>query len=405
MVGVGLLVMGNGLQGTLVGVRAGLEGMSEEMVGVVMSAYFVGLVLGSVYAPRLVEQAGHVRAFAALASIVSAVALCFAIFVSSPIWMVLRLVHGACYAGLLIIVESWLNASSSRERRGQVLATYMVVVYAGWAISQPLLNLAPVDGFVLFCLVSVCLSLSLVPITLVGARPPGVVTASRLGLRELSQVSPLAVVGAFMTGLAVSAFFGMGPTFAQSIGMESGGTSSFLAIMLVGALALQWPIGWISDRTDRRLIMVACAAAAGVLALLAVPAQGSLPMLLAVSFLLGGASMPLYSICVAHANDHVEQDQVIATASEMILIYGIGSAMGPLSASLAMARFGPSGLFAFMGVAFGLFALFSIYRITQQSAPTEADKQSYVAVPQTSHAALPLHLHGTGEAKGESAPR
>jgi MFS family permease len=406
LAGVALLVAGNGLQATLLGVRAGLEGMADETVGVVMSAHFAGFVAGSIYAPSLIQRVGHIRAFAALASIASAVALCFAIFATPLAWIALRGLHGACYAGLVIVAESWLNASASRERRGRVLALYMIVMYGSWTASQLFLTLAPADGFVLFCLVSVCLSLALVPITLTEAGIPGVVAATRLKLGRLYALSPLALVGSFVLGLTVSAFFGMAPTFAQSIGLEKDAIAIFVGAMLTGALILQWPLGWLSDRVDRRYVIVGTSAvAAAIAALIAAYPEASPGRLIALSCLLGGATMPAYSLCVAHLNDHIEEDELIAAASGLVLVYGIGSAMGPFAASVVMGSLGPEGLFVFIAVAMVAYAVYSGYRFTQRAAPAPEDKESYTAVPQTSHAALPLHRHGSGKAEGEPAPR
>ena len=402
--GVGLLVLGNGLLGTLVGVRAGLEEMSGRTIGLIMSAYFVGYVIGSLTASRLVERVGHIRAFAALASVVSAFSLGFAVFLSPSTWIALRLVYGACFAGLLIIAESWLNASAPRDQRGRILGVYMVVTYAAWGLSQQLLNAAPPGGFVLFSLVSVCLSISLVPVTLTGARVPGVVRASRLNLAQLFVISPLAVVGAFISGVCNSALFGMGPTFAQQVGFSDREIGFFLGAPLFGALALQWPLGLISDWIDRRIVLLACAVCAAVLSLVLVDLAFSGVAILVASFFLGSALMPIYSLCVAHANDSVDAKSIVATASAMILVYGAGSTLGPLSASLLMREIGPFGLFVLMALALGAFAGFAVYRMVRTRAPGSEDKHHYVSVPLTSHAALGLN-HRSAVSMGKRAPR
>jgi MFS family permease len=405
-VAVGLLVAGNGLQGTLVGLRAGIEGMSEQAIGLIMSANFLGFVAGSLWAPALIQSVGHIRTFAALASLASAVALAFAVFVSVPVWVGLRALHGACFAGLVIVVESWLNASSSRETRGQVLAVYMIVLYAAWATSQQFINLAPVDGFVLFVVVSVCLSLALVPIALTRAGAPGVVEATRLGLRRLWRVSPLAIFGAFALGAGVGAFLGLAPVYGQIMGLSDAQVAFVMTTMLLGALALQWPIGWLSDRIDRRAVIVAAAAGASLAAAgVGLVAAGSLAAVVALVFLLGGCAMPIYSVCVAHANDQVNREEVIAVSSGLVMTYGVGSAIGPFVASLAMGILGAAGLMWFVSAMTGALALFGLYRAEVGETTPEADKQDYVAVPQTSHAAMPLHRHGSGAAKGESAPQ
>ncbi len=389
---VALLVLGNGLQQTLIGLRAGVEGYTEETVGVMMSAYFVGFVLASIHAPRVIQQVGHIRAFAAFASAVSAIALCFAIFVSPTVWIVLRMLQGACYAGMIIVVESWLNASAEASWRGRVLAIYSIVMYASWAISQPMVALAPVSGFVLFAVVSICLSLSLVPITLSRAGDPGVVLATRVGIRRLLAISPMALSGAFVMGVSVGAFFGMGPVASQQSGFSDAGTGTILAAALIGALAFQWPLGWLSDLMDRRLIILGSSMAGAVVSGLfaATLASGGEFSTILLAFLLGGTLMPLYSICLAEVNDRIDESELIAAASAFVLVYGVGSAVG---------------LFVFMTAVLGLFAAFDALRIRQREKTDASAKQSYVATPSTSHAVLPLHEHGPDRAEGEAAPR
>lgn len=258
--GIGLLVLGNGLQGTLLGVRAGLEGFRQETIGLMMSAYFAGYVAGSIWCPRLIDQAGHIRVFAALASIASAATLTHALTIEPTSWTFLRALNGACYAGLGIVTESWLNGHAAPGRRGQLLAIYGVVTMGAWAASQLLLNLADPAGFVLFCLVSVLLSLALVPIALTRAAVPVTADQSRVSLKKLYTISPLGFAGCLLTGLAMSAFWGMGPTFAQQIGLNNIHLSLFMAAPIVGAVVLQWPLGWVSDQIDRRGVIagVAC---------------------------------------------------------------------------------------------------------------------------------------------------
>ncbi|RKF13532.1 MFS transporter [Roseovarius spongiae] len=404
---VAFLVLGNGLQQTLIGLRAGVESYAEETVGVMMSAYFVGFVLASVHAPRVIQQVGHIRAFAAFASAASAVALCFALFVSPAVWILLRVMQGACYAGMIIVVESWLNASAEPSWRGRVLAIYSIVMYAAWAVSQPMVGLAPVSGFALFAVVSICLSLALVPITLSRAGDPGVVLATRVGIRRLLAISPMALTGAFVMGMAVGAFFGMGPVASQQSGFSDARTGMILSAALVGALVFQWPLGWLSDLMDRRLIIFGSSVAGLVVSLLfagQLGAESEFSVIL-LAFLLGGTLMPLYSICLAEVNDRIEESELIAAASAFVLVYGVGSAVGPFSASLVMGQVGPAGLFLFIAMVLGLFAGFDALRIRQREKTNARAKQSYVATPSTSHAVLPLHEHGPDRAEDEAAPR
>jgi MFS family permease len=405
LVAVALLTLGNGLLSTVVGVRGGLEGMAQATIGVVMSAFFAGFVAGSIWAPGLVQTVGHIRTFAALASIASAASLGFVLLVEPVFWVVLRAVAGACYAGMVIVVESWLNASADRARRGRVLAAYGVIFYGAWAASQPLLNLAPASGFALFCLVSILLSLALVPITLTRAGVPGVVEADRARLARLFEISPLGLAGAFALGVAMSAYWGMAPSFGQAVGMSEATISLFLTTTLLGALAAQWPLGWLSDRTDRRRVIVAATVSAGLVAVGLALVVDHAWAFIGLAVLLGGAAMPIYALCVAHVNDQIETREVVAASSALILVYGVGSAIGPFGASLVMDAVGPRGLFVFMAAALGAFALYAARRLVVSPPPPPEAKESWVSVPQTSHAVLPLHEHSPEATAGRRAPQ
>lgn len=405
---VALAFLGNGLQGTLTGIRASQEGLSSLAIGLIMSSFFLGYFAGSIVAPRLIRQVGHIRAFAALASIASGVTLAFPIFISPGAWIVFRLIGGACFAGMLIVVESWLNAGSSSAVRGRVLAAYNLVVYVAWGASQQLLNLAPAAGFTLFCVVSILFSLSLVPVTLSRAGQPGVVKAERSALRRLAEVSPTAVAGTFCLGAAMAAFWGMAPSWGEGQGLSESTLAAFLSIVLVGALALQWPLGWLSDLLDRRLVLtVALLAGAGVAAALYVKGAGGGLPLYALGFLLGASAMPGYALCVAHANDQIASEEVVTVSSGLILLYGAGSAVGPLSASLVMTQFGPDSLHLAVAAWLVLPAAYAALRALRgpEGLP-RPEKTGYVSVlPQTSHPSMSMHSKGTGEPEEEPAPR
>lgn len=406
LLGVGIMVLGNGLAGTLIGVRAGLEGMREESIGILMSAYFLGYVLGCTLTPRLVAGVGHIRTYAALASLASAIALTYAIVVAPLAWTLLRVAHGACYAGMTVVVESWLNGATRRRARGRVLALYNLVLLGAWAASQSLLTLADASGFVLFCVVSICLSLALVPITLTRAGVPSVTRAARRGLGRLYEISPTGVAAALAVGMASSAFFGMGPTFAQTVGMTDIEIALFMGLTIAGALALQWPLGWLSDLIDRRLVILGCTLLSLVglsLAALGEPGEPLRP-LLGIMFVVGGTLFPVYAIAVAHVNDQIEPNELVAAASGLVMVYGIGAAAGPFAASLVMARVGPSGLFLFQGAVLALFVAFALFRLSRRSGVAKSLKQVFVAAPRTTHAALQMHKHRTGPSPGPREP-
>lgn len=383
--GIGLLVLGNGLQGTLLGVRAGLEGFRQETIGLMMSAYFAGYVAGSIWSSRLIDQAGHIRAFAALASIASAAALVHALTVEPVSWTLLRALNGACYAGLGIVTESWLNGHAAPARRGQLLAIYGMVTMGAWAASQLLLNLADPAGFVLFCLVSVLLSLALVPIALTRATVPITPNQTRVSLKKLYAISPLGFAGCLLAGLAMSAFWGMGPTFAQQIGLNNARLSLFMAAPIVGAVVSQWPLGWLSDRIDRRGVIAAASLLNGLVCLALAGWSGPLAGLLGLASLFGGLGIPLYSLCVAHTNDHIKPEELVSVAGGLLLLYGLGAALGPFAAGVLMGQMGPPSLFFYTGLLQLVLFAFALYRISYWPAVPKTKQDAFVAMPGPAH--------------------
>ncbi|MEQ8968533.1 MAG: MFS transporter [Azospirillaceae bacterium] len=398
LVGSALLTLGNGLQGTLVAVRADIEGFGELVTGLVMAAFFVGFVAGSLLTPYLIERAGHIRVFAALASIASAATLAHILHVDPWSWAALRAANGWCYAGVVMVVESWLNGAATRRTRGRVLSVYGSVVIGAWALSQGLLVVADPMSFELFCLVSILISLSLVPVTLSRAEAPGSPRALKLKPRRLWAVSPLGMVGAFATGLAMSAFWAMGPVYARALGLEPGGVALFMGATMAGAMVLQWPIGVASDRVDRRIVVFATASGAAVLAMILGRGTGSgegVPTALAFAF--GGLAIPIYSVCLAQMNDYLEPEELVTAAGGLLLLYGLGSMIGPIGAGALMARFGPSALFAWTGTILIGVAIFAASRMVRGRPVPEATRGEYRSVPRTTQAVLDLDPRGDAD--------
>ncbi len=382
LLGMALIMLGNGLQGTLLGVRATLEGFATTVTGFVMTGYFAGFLVGSVLAPKIVARVGHIRVFAALASLASASALIHAVFVDPWSWGAMRLVTGFSYAGLYVVAESWLNDRATNETRGQILSIYMVVAYGGMTAGQLLLNLADPGGFVLFVLISVLVSLALVPISLTAAPAPAFDTPMRVGLVQLYRISPLGVLGGFGTGMANGMVFGMGAVYARAAGLSVSAVSLFMGLILLGGLLLQWPVGRISDLIDRRKMIVAVTALATSLSLLlaltpAISTHGKLGLV----FLLGGAVLPLYSLCGAHMNDHLDPSQMVAANSGYVLINGLGASLGPVTVSMAMAAAGPAGFFIALAAVLGAIALFAAWRMTRRASVAPEDRGHFVGMP------------------------
>jgi len=382
LLGIGLIMLGNGLQGTLLGVRATLEGFPTTVTGFVMTGYFAGFLAGSVLAPRIVARVGHIRVFAALASLASASVLIHAAIVDPWTWGAMRLVTGFSYAGLYIVAESWLNDRATNDTRGQVLSIYMVVAYAGMTFGQLLLNVADPGGFVPFALISVLVSLALVPISLTASPAPAFDTPSRVGLWQLYRISPLGVLGGLGTGMAHGMLFGMGAVYARSVGMTVSEVSLFMGLILLGGLLLQWPVGQVSDWLDRRVVIVSVTLAATALSLLLVLIPDiSTQEKLGLVFLLGGMVLPMYSLFGAHINDHLDPTQMVAASSGYVLINGLGASLGPVSVSFAMSATGPGGFFIALSAVLGAIVLFAAWRMTQRPAVAADARTSFVVMP------------------------
>jgi MFS family permease len=382
LLGMALIMLGNGLQGTLLGLRATLEGFPTAVTGFVMTGYFVGFLAGSVIAPKIVERVGHIRVFAALASLASASALVHAVFVDPYSWGAMRIVTGFSFAGLYVVAESWLNDRATNETRGQILSIYMVVSFGGMTAGQFLLNLADPGGFGLFVLISVLVSLALVPISLTAAPAPSFDAPSPVGLRQLYSVSPLGVVGGLGTGMANGTIFGMGAVYGKAAGMSNAEVSLFMGLVLLGGMLLQWPIGRISDVFDRRKVIIGVTALA-MLTALAAGTITDLPVLglLGVAFLFGGMSLPMYSLCAAHLNDYLDPKQMVAASSGFVLVSGLGAILGPTSASAAMHLAGASGFFLWLALIKCFIGLFALWRVTQRAAVPLEDQGAFVSMP------------------------
>ena len=375
LLGFGILMLGDGLQGTLLAVRADLEGFSTTLTGLIMSTFYLGFLLGSILTPRLTIKVGHIRVFAAFAALSSAAILLHAIFVTVPVWIAMRLLSGFCFAGLYIVAESWLNDRASNETRGKLLSLYMVVTYVGVGSGQLLLNLADPVGYPLFILTSVLISIAVVPLLLSAGSPPTFQDSVRISLLQLYRLTPLGIVSMFAVGLVTATFFALGPVYAQRLGLDIKDISYFMAAAVLGTVLLQGPIGVLSDRFDRRKILTAVTILTAIAALLCIPAarQSTSALFFAIA-LFGGLAFPLYSVCIAYTNDHLNPNQMIAASGALVLVGGLGAVTGPVLFAMIMDRFGDQALFWSIAAVHGLMGLFAIYRMIR-SAPIPLDKQ------------------------------
>jgi len=374
LLGMCLLMVGNGLQGTLLGVRGDIEGFSTFQMSFVMSAYFIGFLGGSRMAPDLIRRVGHVRVFAALASFISAVMILYPAFANPIAWFGGRVIIGFCFSGVYVTAESWLNNAADNHNRGKALSLYMIVQMVGIVSAQGLLLVGDPSGYETFVLASVVISISFGPILLSISPTPAFDTAKRMSLRRITEISPLGVVGMFLLGGIFSAQFGMSAVYGAAAGMTLAQISAFVASFYIGALVLQFPLGWLSDRADRRILIMGVAAIGCAAALGGMMLGGHFRILLVAAFLTGGMTNPLYSLLIAHTNDYLEHDDMAAAAGGLVFINGLGAIAGPLLTGWLMGAgvFGPSGFFLFMAVLLVSLALYAAYRTTQRPAiPSE----------------------------------
>ena len=379
---IALLLMGNSLQGTLLSLRAAREAFPTEVTGFVMAAYFAGFVLGSWFGPRLILAVGHIRVFAGLASVSSGVVLAHVLFISPITWGLMRVVTGFCFAGLYMVMESWLNDRADNTNRGQVLSLYQVTNFGAVALGPLLLNLGDPRSFELFLLVSILVSISLVPVTMIPSPAPRAPEMSGMSFLRLVEISPLGVAGAAMTGLAFGAFWAMGPVFGAEVGLDATGVSLLMSVGTLGSMAMQYPLGILSDRIDRRFVItgtsIAGAAAAVIVALVS---GGSLWTLIVAIAAFGALGLPIYSLCMAHANDFAQPRDLIRLSSGLLLANGLGATAGPIIAAAIMGAFGPGGLFFYIAGMLVILAGYAVWRVTRRAALAPKERTHFAMVP------------------------
>jgi MFS family permease len=383
LLGYALMQVGNTLQGTLLSVRGSLENFSPTQIGAVGAAFWVGIVLGSLWASRVIQQVGHTRTFAALAAVAASTALLHLLVVEPSVWIAARAVTGFCFAGLFIVVESWLNASATPETRGQILGVYGMAGLIAGIGGQMLLPTGDPAGYRLFCIVAILISLALVPTALSRASAPAhAVGETKIDLRRLYTLSPFGVVAAVLCGITTSSFFSLGPVWAQQRGLSTAEIAILMACGTLGGFVTTWPLGWLSDRMDRRHVIIgASAMAAAILLGLIhfVSPNVSVSLLFVYVAIFGGSVIPTYSIVSAHVNDMVKPGEFVAAAGGLLILQGIGAAAGPVISGVAMTGIGRVGLLYVVITAQALMAAWGAYRSLQRASP--ARKEHFIPEP------------------------
>lgn len=396
LLGMLMLMLGNGLQGTVIGVRATAEGFATNTTGLIISGYFIGFLLGSWLTPKFIQQVGHLRVFAALASIASVTVLVHSMIVLPWVWVLMRLVTGFAFAGVYIVAESWLNDRVTNEHRGGLLSIYMIISYVGLTGGQLLLNLADPLLHDLFILVAMLVSLAAVPILLVVTQTPAVQTWTAMGPLRLYRACSLGAVGSCVAGIAGGALLGMGPVYAAGVGMSTAQISMFMALLIGAGAVCQWPIGRASDRIDRRM-MILCVSIAGAAASLVAAgatvlyAERAATLIMLSGMVIGGTSLALYPLFSAHTNDRLRPEQFVGAGSSLIMLYGAGAIAGPLLAGLFMEQLGAAGFFWLVSLALAGMAGYTVWRLRKGEPLAVEDQSPWIGTPGRTPSLAPAH--------------
>ena len=385
LIAAGILLGGNGIQGTLIALRGAQEGFSPQTIGFMGTAYFGGFLLGCLAVTRMLKAVGHVRSFSALAAIGSVGTLMLILVIDPVMWSVIRFVSGFVFAGLFTIMESWLNAGVSNENRARVLAIYRVVDIGSVTGAQFLIPVFGVGGFAIFAVMSIMITFSLVPVSLGDRTNPAPPEDVKLDLRRAWRISPLAAIACIAVGMTNSSFRTLSPVYAEQLGMSIADIVIFVSVGILGGALIQYPLGYLSDLWDRRAILLSTAALSMASALAIAWLAGSDPMTnFILVFIFGSFAMPMYSLSAAHANDRAGKGEFVLVNAALMLFYSVGAVGGPFAASLTMQQFGPAALFVFMAAVYLILIVIILYRMRARDSVPAERRGRFVALLRTS---------------------
>lgn len=386
---VALLLLGNGLLSTLLTLRGVSEGYSSAMLGIIMSGYFAGFICGTWVSGRLIRRMGHIRTFAFCASICASAALLHVIFIEPWAWLGFRFIYGLSYITLMTVIESWLNSQAASHERGRIFGFYMVVNLGSLAVAQQLLRLDTPEGFVLFALVSILISWALLPLTLTRRTQPTISDRPKSSLKSLLKFAPLAVSGAFLSGLAMGAFWAMTPIYAIRLGFDIHGVALIMSATIIGGALFQIPIGRYSDGHDRPKVMITVLILAAIVAMI-MPFAPTHQVLAGLFFVWGGVAFAIYPLTVAMLHDQLSPEEIVSGSSDMLVLHGAGCAFAPALAGSLMSIMGSQGLPLYIAIVLGILAAFSIYRRKRITDLVTGDTARFEPMVQTSAQALTM---------------
>ena len=400
---MGLLLIGLavGVQGSLLGYRAELEGFPDSSIGLLMSCYFAGFLVGSIMAPGLIQRVGHIRIFAALSAVASVTILIHALYVNPWSWAFMRLLTGFAFSCIYVVSESWLNQAASNETRGQILAIYMTILMMGVFAGQFMLELADPAGFQLFILISVMVSVAAVPILLTAMKTPPIEELQRVSIAHIWRRAPMGVMGIILSQWCASVIFGMGAVYAAKLGMTVGEVARFMAAIMGGGMIFQWPLGKLSDMMDRRWVMGGASIIAAIAAIAASQELAASTELYILAFIFGGFSLSIYPLVVALTHDHLRPHEIVPASGTVILIGGLTSVTGPLSVAFWLQYFGLQSFFLSLAGCLTLMAVISIWRVlTVPAVPAEYKTEATLQAA-TTPVGMVLHAEDEEEEIGD----
>lgn len=385
LIAAGILLGGNGLQSTLIALRGASEGFEPSVIGWLGTAYFGGFLIGCLWITRLMQSVGHIRSFAALAALAASGTLMLILVIDPIVWACVRFLTGICFAGLFTIMESWLNQGASNKDRARVLALYRIIDVSAVTGCQFLVPIFGTDGFAIFGIMTMMITLSLVPVSLADRSNPRAPEDVKLDLARAWAISPLGAIGSVAIGMTNGSFRTLGPVYAEQLGMSPTDIVTFVSAGIIGSVLLQYPLGALSDRSDRRKVILGVTAGAAIMAVaLATLAGTSILANFGFVFLYGAFAMPLFSLCAAHANDYAEKGEYVLVTAALMLFYSVGAIIGPVAAAYAMQWLAPNALFLFTAAVYVIFFAITLYRMKVR-APAPADRRGrFTALLRTS---------------------
>ncbi|WP_126453656.1 MFS transporter [Sulfuriflexus mobilis] len=386
-----VLLLGSGLLGTLVALRAGIESFPQPVIGLIMSGFFMGYVLGSYLCPHVIRTFGHIRSFSVFAAMGCVSVILHGLIIDPIVWLILRIITGICMLGMYLVIESWISSLATNKTRGGLFAIYMAINLLALGAGQYLLLIYEIQSLAPFALIALFFSLALVPIALTRISQPEQVETGHLGIKHLYSTSPLAFFGTLLSGVVSGAFWGMGSVYALSVGFDVAGIALFMSGVVFGGSLLQWPLGHLSDRHDRRLVIFGVSLMAGIAAITVFYMMDSHQALgLLAAFIFGGCAFSIYSLSIAHANDHIEAANVLEISRGLLLLSGVGATIGPLTAGLLMGWFGAQTLMIYFSSLMLLLASLALMRRSIGSPISISEQGDFVIMTRTSPAMLEL---------------